>query len=341
MSERSNKIAAFALSKKYGSFLAIDSADFTIPAGAVVGFLGPNGAGKTTIMRLLTGYLTPTSGRVEVDGLDATTQRIEVRRRIGYLPEAAPLYVEMRVNEFLTYRAKLYGIERAQRMRSIDLALGRCGLTEVRRRPIHQLSKGYRQRVGLAAAILHEPPVLILDEPTVGLDPSQIREFRALIRDLGGKRTILLSTHILPEVELTCDHIIMIARGRIRAQGSLEDVRARAAGVARFVLEVNSDKIEEILRETRGVSDVRSTPMEGPWRRLLITGTDRDLDLREPIAGVVGRLNSMMRELRQEAPSLEHLFMSMVEESAAAETRTPTSSPAAPRHERKREGVPA
>jgi ABC-2 type transport system ATP-binding protein len=335
-------IAALDLSKKYGPFLAIDSVDFAIPSGAVVGFLGPNGAGKTTIMRLVTGYLTPTEGRVEVDGLDVTTQRIEVRKRIGYLPEAAPLYVEMRVIEFLTYRAKLYGIERAQRMRKIDLALDRCSLTDVRRRPIHQLSKGYRQRVGLAAALLHEPPVLILDEPTVGLDPAQIREFRALIRELGQRHTILLSTHILPEVELTCNHIIMISRGRIRAQGSLEDVRARAAGVARFVLEVDSEKVEQALRELRGVSEVRSVPMEGRWRRLTVTATDRAADLREPIAGAVGRLNCVMRELRQEAPSLEHLFMSMVEESElAAGDRAQNLPVPAARHERKREGVRA
>jgi ABC-2 type transport system ATP-binding protein len=307
-------IAAIDLSKKFGRFLAIDSAKFIIPAGRVVGFLGPNGAGKTTIIRMVAGYLTPTSGRVEVNGLDVASHRIEVRQRLGYLPESAPLYTEMRVCEFLRFRAELFGVAKSRRASAIDLALERCSLTDVRRRLIHQLSKGYRQRVGLAAAILHEPPVLILDEPTVGLDPSQIREFRALIRELASKHTILLSTHILPEVELTCDHVIMIARGRIQAQGSLEEVRRSAARSARYTLEVDCDGIEPALREVKGIGAIQSAPLEGRWRRVTVTGNDRADDLREPIAAALARAGCSARELHQETPSLEHLFMQMVED---------------------------
>jgi ABC-2 type transport system ATP-binding protein len=323
LSDRSTMIAAFDVSKKFGPFLAIDSADFTIPSRRVVGFLGPNGAGKTTIIRMIAGYLTPTSGRVEVAGMNVSDHRIEVRRQLGYLPESAPLYTDMRVLEFLRYRAKLHGIERHKRAAAIDLALQRCWLDDVRRRPIHQLSKGYRQRVGLAAALLHEPPILILDEPTVGLDPSQIREFRSLIGELGARHTILLSTHILPEVELTCDHVIMIARGRIRAQGSLDQVRSGATQSARYIIEVDGDGLERALRDVRGVADVEIVPLDGRWKRLIVTAGTRSTDLRESLAAAVRRANGTTRELRREAPSLEQVFVAMVEESEL-DRHTPT-----------------
>ncbi|MHC4992571.1 MAG: ABC transporter ATP-binding protein, partial [Planctomycetota bacterium] len=198
-------IKAHGLSKKFGNFTAVDSVEFEIPQGAVVGFLGPNGAGKTTTIRMICGYIRPTTGRALIDGIDVARHARRVQQRLGYLPESAPLYTEMRVQEYLAFRGRMLGLRRAERRRSMGLAIDRCRIEEVRRRPIGQLSKGFRQRVGLAAALLHEPPILILDEPTAGLDPAQMREVRALIRDLAGRHTILLSTHNLAEVELSCD----------------------------------------------------------------------------------------------------------------------------------------
>src|SRR3954471_18966618 len=195
-------IQVHGLTKYYGDYPAVRDVSFDVPQGQVVGFLGPNGAGKTTTLRILAGYLTATSGRAPVDGLDVFWQPVEVRRRIGYMPENCPLYPEMRVEEYLRFRGGIKGLSAAKRGERIDHVLRRCWLTDVRRQLIGTLSKGYRQRVGLADALLAEPKVLILDEPTAGLDPTQIRSARDLIRDLGREHTILLSTHILPEVEM-------------------------------------------------------------------------------------------------------------------------------------------
>jgi ABC-2 type transport system ATP-binding protein len=271
---------------------------------------------------MLTGMLPPTSGQAEVDGMDVETHPLEVRRRIGYLAEAAPSYAEMRVIEYLRFRAKVFGVERGKRKRNIDMALKRCWLEEVQRKPIHHLSKGYRQRVGLAAALLHQPSVLILDEPTVGLDPTQIREVRGLLRELAQTQTILLSTHILPEVELTCDQIIMIARGRVRAAGTIDDLRSTAERFARYVVEADSAAAESALRDLRGVKDVQSQAIDSKWRRLVVTAAEGEGDLRERIAALIRGANANVRELRREAPSLEHLFVTMIakaEHEAAAE----------------------
>src|SRR6202035_197707 len=211
--------------KYFGPVMAIDRVTFGVDKGEIVGFLGLNGAGKTTTMRILTTFLPATSGVARVAGHDVMTESLDVRRNIGYLPESVPLYPEMRVEEYLTYRAKLKDVERKERPKRIEEALDRCRLREVRRRLLGTLSKGYRQRVGLADALLHNPPLLILDEPTVGLDPSQIRETRSLIRELGREHTVLLSTHILSEVEMTCDQAIIINRGQVAAAGRLEDLR--------------------------------------------------------------------------------------------------------------------
>ena len=215
------------LTKYYGDYAAVRDVSFDVPRGQVVGFLGPNGAGKTTTMRILAGYLTATSGRATIDGLDVFWNPVEVRRRIGYMPENCPLYPEMRVVEYLRFRAGIKGLHGGRARQRIDYVLGRCWLTGVRRQLIGTLSKGYRQRVGLADVLLHNPPVLILDEPTAGLDPGQIRETRKLIRELGQEHTILLSTHILSEVEVTCDQAIIINRGQVVAAGRLVDLRPR------------------------------------------------------------------------------------------------------------------
>jgi len=197
------------LTKRYAGVTALNGVSFEVQRGEIVGFLGPNGAGKSTTMRILTGFIPASSGRVEVAGLDVFENSLEVRERVGYMPENNPLYTDMRVSEYLKFRAKLKGLPRADRAERIPEAMDLCGIQDVSHRIIGHLSKGYRQRVGLADALLAEPDLLILDEPTIGLDPVQIRQVRQLIKDLGKRHTILLSTHILPEVEMTCDRVII------------------------------------------------------------------------------------------------------------------------------------
>jgi ABC-2 type transport system ATP-binding protein len=223
------------LTKFYGDYAAVRDVSFDVQKGRVVGFLGPNGAGKSTTMRVLAGYLSATSGTATIDGLDVFWQPVEVRRRIGYMPESCPLYPEMRVHEYLRFRGGLKGLHGADCTKRLETVLERCWLRDVRRQLIGTLSKGYRQRVGLADALIHNPPVLILDEPTAGLDPAQIRETRQLIKELGRDHTVLLSTHILPEVEMTCEEAIIIDRGRVAAAGKLDDLRRDQSLEERFV----------------------------------------------------------------------------------------------------------
>ena len=223
-------IEAQQLTRRYGEFTAVDDVSFAVDEGEIVGILGPNGAGKTTTIRMITGFLPPTSGRVTVGGRDLFNDGEAVRRQIGYLPETVALYPEMRVSEYLAYRAQLMGMARGDAVSAIGRTIERCLLSEVGRQIIGTLSRGYRQRVALAAAILHDPGMLVLDEPTVGLDPKQIVAIRELIRELGRQHTLLLSTHILPEVELLCDRVMIIDRGRIVAAGTPESLRASWVG---------------------------------------------------------------------------------------------------------------
>jgi ABC-2 type transport system ATP-binding protein len=218
------------LTKYYGDYAAVRDVSFDVERGQVVGFLGPNGAGKSTTMRILTGYLNATSGSASVDGKDVFWNPIEARRRIGYLPESCPLYTEMRVEEYLRFRGGLKGLNRRETRTRLGYVMDRCWLRDVRRQLIGTLSKGYRQRVGLADALIANPAVLVLDEPTVGLDPTQIRETRKLIKELGTEHTVLLSTHVLPEVEMTCDHVILIYQGKVAAKGSLDALRRKFPG---------------------------------------------------------------------------------------------------------------
>ncbi|TDJ55105.1 MAG: ABC transporter ATP-binding protein [Planctomycetota bacterium] len=308
-------ITAQRLTRKFGRFLAVDAVDFEIPRGQVVGFLGPNGAGKTTTLRMICGYLRPTAGSVHVDGHDMAVSPRRGQRLIGYLPESAPVYAEMRVQEYLAFRARLFGVPRAARRKAIDRAMGQCSLVDVRRRPIHQLSKGYRQRVGLAAALVHEPPILVLDEPTSGLDPTQVRQVRALIRELAGSRTILLSTHNLAEVELTCDRILMFARGRLRASGTIDELRGAAAGESRYIVECDAADATAALKAIPGVGRVESAAPDGAWYRLTVIGENGAQDLREAIARVILKTGGSVRELHREAPTLERLFVRIVEET--------------------------
>jgi ABC-2 type transport system ATP-binding protein len=212
------------LSKRYGDLVAVHDVSFTAVPGQILGFLGPNGAGKTTTMRIITGFMPATSGTVRVEGFDVFEQSAEVRRRIGYLPETPPLYNDMAVVPYLRFAARLKGVKNADLASAVDRVLETCGLTEVARRLLSHLSKGYRQRVGLAQALIHDPPVLVLDEPTIGLDPRQIIEIRSLIKSLGKNRTVVLSTHILPEVQQVCEKVVIINDGRVVVEDLLANL---------------------------------------------------------------------------------------------------------------------
>ena len=231
------------LTKRYGGFLAVNNVSFEVAKGEIVGFLGPNGAGKTTTMRILTGYLPATSGRASIGGFDVFEQSLQARQRIGYLPENTPLYTDMRVNEYLRYRANLKGVEGRRIKERVGDVLALCNLKDVERKLIGALSKGYRQRVGLADALVHDPDLLILDEPTIGLDPNQIRQVRELIKNLAHKRTVLISTHILPEVEIMCSRVVVIHKGQIRASDTADNLlrNHRAAGSMRLEAQTGQD----------------------------------------------------------------------------------------------------
>src|SRR5579864_6087159 len=226
------------LTKRYARNIAVDHISFQVEKGQIVGFLGPNGAGKTTTMRMLTGFLSPTSGSATVAGFDVLEQPLEVKRRIGYLPESPPLYPEMDTMEYLTFVGQLKGLSGADLRKRVDAVCDRCAIADVKTKLLGRLSKGYRQRVGLAQAIIHNPDVLILDEPTAGLDPKQINETRDLIRKLGGEHTIILSTHILSEVEQTCEQVIIINKGKLVATDSVHNLQDRARGAGSVLIEV-------------------------------------------------------------------------------------------------------
>ncbi len=305
------------LTKAFGSVVAVNNISFNVQEGEIVGFLGPNGAGKSTTLRILTCFIPATGGEATIAGYDVFTQSIDVRRVIGYLPEGNPLYPEMRVREYLDFRGKLRRMPRDQRIPAVQRVVERCWLGDFIDRPIGQLSKGMKQRVGLADALLHDPKVLVLDEPTIGLDPNQIRETRKLITELGKRHTIILSSHILPEVEAVCSRTIIIAGGQIRASGTINEVRERIKGASRLLAEVKGPKneVEAAIRRIEGVKNVESTTVEG-WNRLRIESSNRR-DLREDIAATVMRQNWSLRELRLEVGSLEEFFIQITAEAAA------------------------
>jgi ABC-2 type transport system ATP-binding protein len=296
------------LTKFYGDYPAVQDVSFDVPAGQIVGFLGPNGAGKSTTMRILAGYLTATSGTATIDGLDVFWDSVEVRRRIGYMPESCPLYGDMRVSEYLHFRAGIKGIYGRQRRQRIDYVLGRCWLTDVRRQIIGTLSKGYRQRVGLADALLASPPVLILDEPTAGLDPAQIRETRNLIRELAQEHTVLLSTHILSEVEATCGGIIIIHRGRVAVASSLADLKERTSADAALVVVLDGHGDPYEFRRVAGVDDLQVEVHEEAPVKLRVSTPDMN-DLAPRLCSFAQERHWRVLELRPERPTLEDLFV--------------------------------
>jgi ABC-2 type transport system ATP-binding protein len=311
------------LTKVYGQTLAVDHLSFNVSKGQIVGFLGPNGAGKSTTLKMLTCYLPPTSGSATINGLDIFHQSVQVREHLGYLPENVPLYTEMKVVEYLDFRGRLRGMARALRRQRIDYVLERCWLNGVKTKTIGHLSKGYRQRVGLADTLLHNPPVLILDEPTVGLDPTQIRETRKLIKDLGGQHTVLISTHILPEVEASCDRAIVIAAGRIVAQGSPDELRASRRLTARVLVECRGPEKEISLALARvsGVNNVEILNGQTATDKNYVTAALRakdGYDIREEVARTVIQYGWPLREIRLEHASLEEFFVQVTADQAMA-----------------------
>lgn len=314
-------IEAQNLSKDYGTVLAVADVSFRVGRGEVVGFLGPNGAGKTTTLRMLSGFLGPTAGSVTIDGIDIQENPSEAKKRLGYMPEASPLYPEMRVREYLEFRAALKGVTRSARRPAIQRAMEQTAVTDVAETVVQHLSKGYRQRVGLADALVASPPLLILDEPTAGLDPNQIREVRQLIRDLGKTHTILLSTHILSEVEAVCDRALVIDRGRLVAEGTLSELAT--LGTMRGVIARVRDperRAKELAVALPGVLRV-DAEAQGDTEADLIcltihTGSDPEA-VAEELARVLVGASIGIRSLNPEKASLEEVFRALTRDSAS------------------------
>ena len=312
------------LTKRYARHTAVDHISFEVHKGQIVGFLGPNGAGKTTTMRMLTCFLPPTSGTATVAGFDVLEQSMEVKKRIGYLPEAPPLYPEMRTGEYLNFVGKLKGLGGPELRNRVEFVLDRCAIADVKDKLLGKLSKGYRQRVGLAQAIVHNPDVLILDEPTSGLDPKQINETRELIRSLAGDHTIILSTHILPEVEQTCEQVIIINKGKLVATDSVNNLQNRARGTESLLVEVagrnkelDSAIARERLERVSGVSRV-TFKNKRENRSLFEVETRKGSAIRGDIARAVVEAGWDLNELRPSAVSLEEVFLQLTGDTAAA-----------------------
>jgi ABC-2 type transport system ATP-binding protein len=308
------------LTKYFGPVMAVSNISFQVGKNEIVGLLGNNGAGKTTVMRILTTYLPATSGRAKVAGHDVMTESMDVRRNIGYLPESVPMYTEMRVEEYLNYRAALKGVDRKVRTQRIDTCLDRCRIREVRRRTIGTLSKGYRQRVGLADAMIHDPPLLILDEPTDGLDPVQKRETLAALKDLGQTHTIMLSTHLLSEVEAICSRVVILDHGHLGLAKKLSELETDAS----IVVEVRgpTDKVTDVLRSIDGVTHVASRSL-GDGLSAYEVRTRNGQDLREAISQRLARNNWSLRRLDLHRRRLEERFMEVLRE------QDPLKNPAA------------
>ena len=299
------------LSKFFGMRRAVEGLSFSVAKGEVLGFLGPNGAGKSTTMKILTCFMPATSGQVRVAGYDVFENPLEVKRRVGYLPETPPVYREMVVSDYLSFKAALHGIKGAKAKAAVDTALGKCGLGHVRGRLIGNLSKGYKQRVGIAQAIVHNPDVLILDEPTVGLDPKQIIEIRDLIKSFAGDHTVVLSTHILPEVQATCSRVLIINEGRIVAIDKLEAISARARqGRALAVIVRRSQGVEEVLKKTAGVISVVASGAAEGGQKFVVSVND-GADPRDAVADAVVKAGAGLLELRTDSMSLEDVFVKL------------------------------
>jgi len=307
------------LTKKYGRATAVNNISFEVQKGDIVGFLGPNGAGKTTTMRVLTCFLPPTEGKVTVAGFDVQKEPLEVKRRIGYLPETPPLYPEMEVHEYLRFAGRIKGVSGKDVGQRVGEVMERCALTDVRTKLISKLSKGYRQRVGLAQALIHNPDVLILDEPTAGLDPKQIIETRKLIHSLSGEHTIILSTHILPEVSSTCQRVIIINQGHLEAIDTPENLTARLQGHETIFTEVEgpAEQVAAKLQALKGVSRVSWKDGRSGRTQFEVAAT-KDHYLRAEIAALVVQSGWKLHELRPIGLSLEEIFLKLTTDDKAA-----------------------
>ena len=325
-------IAVKELTKKYARNTAVDHISFEVQKGQIVGFLGPNGAGKTTTMRMLTCFLPPTSGTATVAGFDVLDHPMEVKRHIGYLPETPPLYLEMRTGEYLEFVGKLKGLRGSELKTRVDYVLERCAVGDVKDKVMGKLSKGYRQRVGLAQAIVHNPDVLILDEPTAGLDPKQINETRDLIKSLGGDHTIILSTHILPEVEQTREQVVIISKGKLVATDSVSNLQRRASGAGSVQVEVagrndelSAAVVRQRLEQVPGVSRVVVKETRQSKAVFEVEGKS-DRAIRGDLARAIVEAGWDLHELRTAAVSLEEIFLQLTSAEKGAASSQPEST---------------
>lgn len=302
------------LTKRYAGHTAIQNVSFEVGKGEIVGFLGPNGAGKSTTLRILTCFQSATSGTASVAGFDTYSDSVEVRRRIGYMPENVPLYLDMRVGEYLRFRADIKGMAGRKARHAVDEAMDICGLQSVRKKLINNLSKGFRQRVGLADALVNKPDLLILDEPTNGLDPNQIRQVRELIRQLGERHTIFVSTHILSEVEMTCGRVIIIDGGHIKASDTPANLvrRLRAAGTVRYEVKFAAEPVLELVRSITGVQTVRHIETRKEWAQFEVR-TESNFDVRQDLHDLAVAQSWPLRELSLKTASLEDVFVDMTQ----------------------------
>jgi ABC-2 type transport system ATP-binding protein len=311
------------LTKRYGPAVAVSEISFEVREGEILGFLGPNGAGKTTTMRVITGYLPPTQGNVKVAGFDVTEAPLEVKRRTGYLPELPPVYPDMTVSEYLAFVARIKGVPRREVRKRIDEVSQKCAVGDVQRKEIGKLSKGYRQRVGLAQALIHNPDVLILDEPTAGLDPKQIIETRELIKALAGQHTIVLSTHILPEVSRTCERVVVINAGRVVAEGTPDELTRRLQGYETVLItaEGPEDEMKGRLEKVAGVNLVEhrgsQLPSDGEGCVTFEIHAEKGHDVRAELARVVVESSWKLYELKTSGLSLEDIFLKLTHEDHA------------------------
>jgi len=302
------------VSKRYGQRTAVDKLTFTVNQGEILGFLGPNGAGKSTTMNIITGYLSATEGSVKVDGHDILEEPHEVKKRIGYMPELPPLYPDMTVRDYLAFAAEIKGVGRAARAAAVDRAMGMLQLGDVRGRMVKNLSKGYKQRVGVAQAIVANPPVLILDEPTIGLDPQQIIETRSLIRGLGKEHTVILSSHILPEIAAVCDRVLIINRGKIVASDTTDNLSRGLSGESRLALRVAGSE-DEVMRLLRGVANVHKVASLGSREAGTVDVTVEAPpahDIRRPIFEALAKAGTPILSMRSQDLTLEEIFLNLI-----------------------------
>jgi len=316
------------LSKRYGRTVAVEDLNFSVQKGEILGFLGPNGAGKTTTMRILTGFLPPTVGKVTVAGYDVMQEPLEVKRRTGYLPETPPLYSDMRVDEMLAFAGRIKGVPRHELKERIEQIAEKTAISHVRRKIVGHLSKGYRQRVGLAAALIHNPEVLVLDEPTAGLDPKQIIETRRLIKSLAGDHTIILSTHILPEAAHTCNRVMIINAGKLVAEDTPENLTARLQGFETMLLVVEGPEapVQERLTRVGGVNSISAIPA-GDGRVEFSVQMEKGQDSRKELARAVVEAGWGLLELRPVGLSLEEIFLKLTTEETVEKEEEAASEP--------------